>query len=369
MGRQIRVLMLVANLRVSNGVVSYAMNYFRNLDHDRIKMDFCLLDDVATPYYEEVEQQGSRYYVLPNIKNIGQHISKCKNILADGNYDILHDNTMLVSYPMMRIAKKYVPVRILHSHNSKLGETENKEKRNALLLPLLLKQADAYASCSDLAAQAMFGKVDYEFIPNFVESSNYSFVEEKRKHIRVEMGIDNKIIVATVGRIAPQKNPYFALNIIDSLAEKIPNLEYWWIGSGPLDKEIYKYLRKLKHPDQVRLLGSRNDMLDLYHAIDIFFLPSLFEGLPVTGVEAQAMGLPSVVSDTITKEMVYTDLVEFVPLDAPIETWVEAFEKQMKRIPDRRSYTKELEDSVFSSAHAGEKLESYYRRLLSEINR
>ena len=107
-------------------------------------------------------------------------------------------------------------------------------------------------------------------------------------------------------------------------------------------------------------------MPELLQAMDIFFLPSLFEGLPVTGVEAQAAGLPSVISDAVTNEMVYTDLVEFVSLDDPIETWIKAIEKQIKRIPERRSYTEELRNSPFSERNAGAYLENIYTKLLEK---
>ena len=105
--------------------------------------------------------------------------------------------------------------------------------------------------------------------------------------------------------------------------------------------------------------------MDLYSAIDVFFLPSKFEGLPLTGIEAQAMGLPSVVSDTVTKEMVFTDLVEYVSLDSPVEEWVKAISRQVTRIPGRRSYSEELRNSVFSTANAGTRLEEIYSKLLT----
>ena len=368
--RPIKVLMLVPNLRVSNGVTSYAMNYFRNLNHKNIKMDFAVYRKRENPYEEEINAAGSNIFLLPSVKKeFPAHIKACLDLIKNGQYDVIHDNSMLITYPMMKIAKKYVPVRILHSHNSKLGETIKKEKRNKRFLPFLLHQANAYAACSDLAAKAMFGDKEYEFIPNFVDTEKYRYDENIRRRVRHDMNADQKTIIVTVGRVAPQKNPFFALDVIDLLIEKDPDVEYWWIGSGPQDKEVCEYAHKLHHANQIRFLGSRDNVHDLYLAADIFFLPSLFEGLPITGVESQAMGLPSVISDTVTKEMVYTDLVEYVPLGASIEQWIEVFEKQMKRIPERRPYTKELENSAFSSKHSGEKLESYYRRLLSESRR
>ena len=368
MRKNIRVLMIVANLRVSNGVVSYAMNYYRKINHDTVTMDFCLLDDVPTPYYEEIKKYGSKVFVLPSIKYTWSHLRKCREILENGNYDIIHDNSLLLTFPMMKMATKYVPVRILHSHNSKLGETAKKEKRNKFFLPFLLRQANAYASCSDLAAKAMFGDAVYEFIPNFVDVEKYHFDESVRQRVRHDMNAGDKKIIATVGRVAAQKNPFFALDVFDIVAEREREAEYWWIGSGPLDNEVADYANKLKHKDRVKLLGSRNDMKDLYQAIDLFFLPSLFEGLPVTGVEAQAMGLPCVISDSVTKEVVYTDLVEYVSLSKSKEAWAKIVCSKLDRNEGRRGREEELLKSKFSSGTAGEFLEDYYRKLIQTKN-
>ena len=155
-------------------------------------------------------------------------------------------------------------------------------------------------------------------------------------------------------------------DVFDLVAEKIPHAEYWWIGSGPLYDQVAAYASKLKHADHVRLLGDREDMKDLYQAADVMFMPSLFEGLPVTGVEAQAMGLPCVVSDSVTREMVYTDLVEYVCLDAGKEQWAETICRQLNN-HERKNKTDELMQSRFSDKNAGEFLEQYYRRLLEIV--
>ena len=265
----------------------------------------------------------------------------------------------------MKVATKYVPVRILHSHNSKLGETAKKEKRNARFLPFLLKQANEYAACSDLAAKAMFGDAEYEFIPNIINPENYHFDRDVRLRVRHKMNAKEKIIIATVGRVAPQKNPFFALDVFDIVAERQPNAEYWWIGSGPLDQEVLKYVDKLSNKDRIRLLGSREDMRELYQAIDVFFLPSIFEGLPVTGIEAQAMGIPCVLSDSITREVVYTDLVEFVSLEEDKNEWADIICKSIHRINERIGRSDELMNSRFSNKNAIVNLENYYKRLLS----
>ena len=360
----IRVLMLVPNLRVSNGVASYAVNYFRKLDHSRVHMDFAVYSKRDNPYEDEIRAAGSEVFLLPPVKDLPAHLRSCYTILKNGHYDIIHDNSLLVTYPMMKLAKRCVPVRILHSHNSKLGETEKKEKRNKLFLPFLLRQANEYAACSELAAKAMFGNADYEFIPNFIDAGAYRFDPVARQRVRNMMGAYGKKIVATVGRVAMQKNPFFAMEVFDLVADQIPEAEYWWIGSGPLDHDVADYAAKLKHADRVRFLGSRNDVRDLYQGIDLFFLPSLFEGLPVTGVEAQATGLPCVISDSVTKEMVYTDAVEFVSLNESKEKWAEIICRKLSGIENRKSRMEELLNSRFSSDSAGKFIEDYYRRLV-----
>lgn len=367
MKKQIRVLMIVPNLRVSNGVASYAMNYFRALDHDKVHMDFCLVDDIATPYYQEIKDLGSNYFILPKIKKPISQIKECRRILKEGKYDILHNNILLGSILLMRCAKaENVPVRLLHSHNSKLGETVKKEKRNALFVPLIKNAATDYAACSKLAAEALFGDVEYDFVPNIISEDRVQFSPEKRGKIRKDMSAENKIVIGSIGRVAAQKNPIFALDVIREVIKRNPSVEYWWIGSGPMDSELKQGVAERGIQGHVRILGSREDVPDLLQAMDIFFLPSLFEGLPVTGVEAQAAGLPSVISDAVTKEMVYTDLVEFVSLEKPVQEWIEVIEKQIMRVPERRSYIEELRNSPFSEHNAGKYLTQIYEQLVEK---
>ena len=361
----IKVLVLVSNLRTVNGVTSFMMNYFNDLNHQKVQMDFALYSDRETPYYETIKQKKRKIYILPSIKNLTAHIKSCNKILAEGNYDIIHDNTLHISIPMMWCAKQAsVPVRILHSHNSKMGETYAKELRNKMLLPVLRLQATDYAACSQLAGHAMFGNRKFTIIPNVIQTDKYRFDPVVREHVRRDMNVQGKLVVGTVGRLAEQKNPFFAVDFFAEFLKKVPNVEYWWIGSGPLQEQVKDYVEEKKLAEHIKLLGSRNDVMELYQGMDVFFLPSLFEGLPVTGIEAQAMGLPMVVSDPVTDEMVYTDLVDYVSLNAPAEVWVDHLKKALSRDVDRSKYIHELERSEFSNAGCGKRLVETYRKML-----
>ena len=279
-------------------------------------------------------------------------------------YDVIHNNILHITLPMMFCAMaKKVPVRILHSHNSKMGETHAREIRNNAVLPILRATATDYAACSKLAGEAMFGKRQFTVISNVIDAERYQYDEQRRNEVRKMMRVEDRFVVGTVGRVAYQKNPFFAVDVFEEVLKRCPKAEYWWIGSGPLQQELAEYVEKKGLSGRVKLLGSREDVIDLYQAMDVFFLPSLFEGLPVTGVEAQAMGLPCVISNAVTDELVYSDLVRFVSLDDNQGKWAEQIVKCAKqnRTCDR------LSGSVFSNVGCGKRLVSIYRSMINEV--
>lgn len=364
MMKPIRVLMVITNLRVSNGVASFAMNYFRRLS-ENVQMDFALLSDIPSPYYDEIKAKGGKIHILPPLAKPAEHFRFCNRIFREEKYDIIHNNLSLKALPIMGVAKANgVPTRIMHGHSSRFSENAVKDRINRILLPLMLNMATDYAACSKAAALTWFKKKKYIIIPNVVSGKRLHYSEEKRAEIREKMNAEEKLIIGSVGRVAAEKNPVFAIGVIADLVKQCPNIEYWWIGSGPMDQTLKEETKRQHCEDHIRILGSRDDVPDLYQAMDLFFLPSLFEGLPVTGVEAQAMGLPCVISDSVTKELVYTDLVKYVSLDAPREEWIETLKGQLKRVPERRSYAAELRGSVFSEEQAGDNLEKIYQRMM-----
>lgn len=367
--RKIKVLFLVGNLRPANGVTSFAMTYFRNIDHEKIEIDFALLNDVKTPYYKEILNAGSRIFILPPIRRINKHLKKCKQILEENNYDIIHDNLLISSIPMMLAAYiKKVPVRILQSHNTELSSVKWKEKRNQMLLPLLKRMCNAYFACGTDAGKAMFGKSDFKIIPNAIPFSRSYFNGHVRERVREKYNCQNSIIIGTVGRLSLQKNPFFAIDVIKNLLSKNLDIQYWWIGSGELDKQVQKYIDDNYLNDYIKLFGSRDDISSLYQAMDVFFLPSLFEGLPITAIEAQAAGLPCVISDSVTKELVYTDLVDFVSLNSSLNLWSDQIIKQSMKKSNRANYLQELKKSSFYSPYAAKFLSKYYLELIQNRN-
>lgn len=243
-----------------------------------------------------------------------------------------------------------------------MGETPAKAFRNRFFLPVLRSLATNYAACSQLAGRAMFEDQGFTVIPNVIQTEKYRFDPTMRKSVRQKMNATDKFVVGTVGRLAEQKNPFFAIDVFKCLLKNVPNAEYWWVGNGPLEERVKTYIEEKKLTKYIKLLGSRNDTVELYQGMDAFFLPSFFEGLPVTGVEAQAMGLPMVVSDTVTCEMVYTDLVDYVCLSDTSETWASRLETALRKKTEREQYAERLKQSAFSDVGCGNRLEQVYSR-------
>lgn len=227
---------------------------------------------------------------------------------------------------------------------------------------VLAAMATNYAACSQLAGRAMFEDQGFTVIPNVIQTEKYRFDPTMRKSVRQKMNATDKFVVGTVGRLAEQKNPFFAIDVFKCLLKNVPNAEYWWVGNGPLEERVKTYIEEKKLTKYIKLLGSRNDTVELYQGMDAFFLPSFFEGLPVTGVEAQAMGLPMVVSDTVTCEMVYTDLVDYVCLSDTSETWASRLETALRKKTEREQYAERLKQSAFSDVGCGNRLEQVYSR-------
>lgn len=363
--KKIKVLFLVGNLRPANGVSSFAMTYFRNIDHNKISIDFALLNDVKSPYYKEIRQNGGRIFILPPLHKTFQHIRACYKILRSNNYQIIHNNLLLSSIPMIYCAWLCkVPVRILQSHNTELSSIKWKEKRNKTFLPILKCVSNAYLACGIEAGKALFGNNDFNVIPNAIPFNKTFYDPIIRKDLRKKYNCKNKIVIGTVGRISFQKNPFFALDVIEKAYKKNPNIEYWWIGSGELDEKVKNYVQKKGLNKFVRFFGSRTDVQKLYQAMDVFFLPSLFEGLPITAIEAQASGLPSLISSSVTRELEYTDLVKFLSLNSSLDTWAENLISQSERNPVRQNYINDLRSSEFYAPNAANKLSLNYMRFL-----
>lgn len=358
-----KILFVVKNMRLSNGVASYAMNYYRKLNGSDIQFDFLIISDVGSPYYSEIEESGNKVFFMPSYKKEPFKIIPYLNrLFTDNKYDVVHCNVMNSGSVILKIAKIHkVPVRILHSHATQTGDKKWKELRNKLFCAVSLKNANTYFSCSHLAGDYLFGKDNYYLIPNAIDVDKYSYDQQKRNFLREEEYCEKKLIVTTVGRFTRQKNPIFIVDIVDELSKMGIEFTFWWFGNGELEPEVHKYAHEKGVDKYIKFWGANPKVMDYYSAADIFILPSLYEGLPVVGIEAQVAALPVLLADTITTETKISDSVRFLPI-ASAKLWA----KYIAELRDcnRETIAKTLNLSEYKIENQAKKLKNLYSDLL-----
>lgn len=318
----IRVLQVVTYMG-RGGLESMLMNYYRHIDRERVQFDFLVHRQERAAFDDEIESLGGSIYRLPRLVPWSKSYLAALDRFFDERpgYKVVHVHQDCLSSVILKVAAKHgVPVRIAHSHNA------NQDKNLKYPIKLWYRRSipryttDLFA-CGKDAGDWMFQGAPYQIINNAIDVRAYAYDWEKRKDIRRQLGLADELVIGHVGRFDPQKNHPFLLEIFSALLNEEPNAVLLLVGGGEDLPKMQAKAQALGISEHVRFLGVRSDVADLMQAMDVFVFPSLYEGLPVTMVEAQAAGLPCIVSDAIPKEAYLTDLVSEVSLSAPADSW------------------------------------------------
>ena len=325
----IRVLQIMGIVE-SGGVEAVILNYYRHIDKNKVQFDFVMHKGSNSNYIEEVVSMGARVYeITPYTQNIIKFTYEIYSIIKEGNYKIVHSNmNSLSGFPLMAAWLAGAKVRILHNHTTDSEAEGLRTRVKRLLRPFAKLFANKYWACSKLAAEWMYGKKLVEnnkvtIINNAIDLDKFAFNQAKRDKLRKELGLEGKFVVGHVGRFVQTKNHEFLVDVFDEVVKQNDNARLLLIGDGPLSGLIKSKISSLNLMDKVIFLGVRSDMFDLYNVMDVFVLPSLYEGLPVVGVESQANGLPLLCSDNVTKEVVLSKSIEFIELRFGSTYWSE----------------------------------------------
>lgn len=356
----IRVLQVVTYMG-RGGLESMIMNYYRHVDRTLVQFDFLVHRRERADFDDEIEALGGKIYRLPRLVPWSRRYLSALNRFFDAHpeYRIVHVHQDCLSSVILKAAARHhVPVRIAHSHNAN-------QDRN-LKYPVKLwyrrsipRYAASLFACGKDAGDWMFRGAPYQIIHNAIDAAAYSFDSETRAEMRCQLDLTDKLAVGHVGRFNPQKNHPFLLDIFAALLKKEPTAVLLLVGGGEDMPVIQAKAQALGIAGHVRFLGVRSDVADLMQAMDVFVFPSRYEGLPVTMVEAQAAGLPCLISDRVPPECILTDgLVDVLPLSAAPEAWAEEILK--KRAFPRTDRRAEIAAHGFDiSAEAG-KLQEFY---------
>ena len=356
----IRILQVVNNMHRA-GLETMLMNYYRNIDRDKIQFDFLTHRPEKSDYDEEIVSLGGNVDYAPRLypQNYPAYFKWMKNFWKEHpEYRIVHSHIDAMSYlPLLTAKEAGIPVRIAHSHNTSI-DRDFKYLLKQYFRSYLTKVANYYMACGEEAGRFLFGNKKFKILPNAIEAEKFIFSQEVRMRKRDELGLNGKFVIGHVGRFSYQKNQKFLIKIFEQIHLKRQNAILILVGVGEKEKEIRKLVKAKNLNKYVLFLGKRNDVNELYQAMDVFVMPSFFEGIPVVGIEAQFADLPCVFSDKVPKEVKFNNNISFISLMASAEKW--ASQIVGKEYVSRGINKMEIKNSRYNIKTAFSILENYY---------
>lgn len=310
------------------GAENMIMNLYRGIDRTKVQFDFVVHTEKKCFFDDEILALGGRIYHAPEYKVVNHFYYKkwWRNFLKNHEeYKIIHGHMYSIAPIYLKVAKNHGLITIIHSHST--SETFNiKELVKSCLRLKAKNSADHLFACSAVAGEWLYGRdcanrKNYVLLKNAIDTDKYSFDENVRKIIREELKISDKFVVGHVGSFGIPKNHTYLLDVFKRISLDRDDAILLLVGDGNLRAEIENKIKELDIEDKVIMTGVRSDVDKLMQAMDCFVFPSLYEGLPVTVIEAQAAGLSCFISDTITEEVSITDLVERLPINVTPNCW------------------------------------------------
>ena len=370
--KKIKILMILDNLNKCDGIASYVMNYYKNINLNEFQIDFLISksdNGVNDDYKKIIEKNGGKIILKHNIKNtnIIKEIKTIKKLFKENNYDIVHSHIINMGYFYLKYAKKNgIKIRILHSHTTFLwSKNIFTHIRNTVFTKLAIRNANYYFACSELAGKFLFKRKRFTLIKNAIDVEQYQFNEETRKIYREKLNFKNEIVYGHIGRFNVQKNHEFLLKVFEELYNNDDNSRLILVGKGELENEITEKIKERDLEKVVTILGERDDVSKILQAMDVFLLPSLFEGLPIVGIEAQAAGLPCYFSQNITQEAKILETTKFIEIKDSKEWKNLIFNDKVEQcIRDNKE--RDIIKAGYEIKSATKKLEKIYYKFVME---
>lgn len=384
MGEAVRVLHVLGNTNLG-GAESRIMDLYRHTDRNRVQFDFLVHSGEEGFYEKEIRELGGRIFRVPRFRiyNYFSYRKALKEFFQE------HHEFALIQGHMTSTAAIYLPiakkagVKKTAAHARSAGVDKGlKGTMTRFLRRNLADKADYLFTCSELAGISVYGEKAVRegktiFIPNAIDCAGFTFDPEKRKKMREELGLTDAIIIGHVGRFHYAKNHEYLIRVFAKLcqmgtgaccstAETGADQKYHLIllGEGPLMEDTRKLAEELGVADRVHFLGNHKNIADYYQAMDYFVYPSRYEGMPGTIVEAQASGLPCLMSDTICREVIVTELVETMSIEKEPKVWAEELQRRMDALvpkqENRKKYAAKMAAAGFDVQAQAERMMRFY---------
>lgn len=347
------VLVCLPSLADGDGIARFYMSYYDKIILNGYSVDFlCISNNIyENNFVKKIRNNNGEIFITPKHNKFQKSKTLAlflNRVLNKKIYEIIHINLIdIYAYICCKEAQKVKINKIIyHIHNPKV-------RGKLLFISDILnynciKRATKLVACTNHAGKSMFGNKHFEVVRNAFDTQEYAFDEFARKNYRKNLKIDNNFVIGAVGRLTTQKNPIFTLQIIKELKKSNNNVKLIWIGNGNLNEKFHRYIKKYNLENDVIILEKRSDLNKLYSAMDIFLLPSKYEGLGIVFIEAQCNGLKVYTSNKVPKEIKITNLVNFLNLKKNAKYWAKVIELDTNKILNRESYIKQLNESEYN---------------------
>lgn len=370
---RIKVLRIIGHY-VGGGVETIAFNYYKNLDHSKIAMDFMYLGDSLPPYADEIKANGDSVISVADYTNL-KSVFQISNAVRRGSYDIIHAQLNAMNFfPLLGAKLGGAKIRIASNHSTaNLHYEFKKSLLKYILRPSVKLIATNYAACSKHAGEWLFGKRNLansrvKILYNAINLEDFTFCEMTRQRLREMNSWNDQFVVGHIGRFIAQKNHGFIIEVFEQIVKQYPNSKLVLIGTGPMLSEIKQMVSSRMLTERVSFLGARTDVNELMQGMDLFLFPSIYEGLGNVLTEAQAVSLMSLASDVVPKEVKNTQYVEFLSLKASPFTWANKALEYKSGYP-RLDTHGELTSAGYDIVTAAGELEDYYCDLIHKAGR
>lgn len=355
----------------SGGIESFLHNVLQHMDLTGLKIDIVVDVLKKSVFTEGLKAQGVTFRELSgSSRALARNYRRFSKLLDEQRYDVVHLNVFHgVSLRYAHLAKGAgVPVRIVHSHCSALRKCATRPIKYILhytARTLFTGSATDLWACSQPAAEFLFSERrlrerPYRFIANGIDVAKFRFCAAGRECIREELGLGNQLVVGTVGRLCSEKNQGFLLEVFAEIVRKRPDSRLLLVGRGEEEAALRQKAEALGITGQVIFYGVSDRVETLLWAMDVFAFPSLFEGLGIAGIEAQAAGLPVVCSDRIPTQARVLDRVRALPLGAGTKAWADAV-LSLAGTPRTGGEAEQVRAAGFDIADVAPQIEAFYR--------
>lgn len=357
----------------SGGQKSLIMAYLKNFDPNRIQFDLIVDADSNSIPYEEVKKLGGGLHIIPPYQHIVAHMKALRKLFKNNKYDVLYalNNTMNL-FPLCMAYYCGIKVRVSES----LTMASPLEKKKTLMKNVLKRFS--HLCCNYFMANGrdcgiyQFGRKAYEqgkieIFLSPVDAKKNTFDPVLREETRKKFGWMDKVVYGHIARFEKQKNPLFLIDIFNEIGKKQSNAQFVIIGAGSMEQQMKERIAGYGLENKVSWLGRREDVKQFYMAFDAFLLPSLYEGLPVVGVESQAAGLPVFFSEDVTREAAVAELGHFISLKKSAKEWANiVISETEKAIPLRRGREDDIIGAGFDAVSEAERLSQYFEKAVED---